>query len=69
VTGSYLHGMFSEDAFRASVLSGMGVAASGTLYDAEVEKTLDALAAHLETYLDVEAILASASAPVSSHTN
>lgn len=69
ITGSYLHGMFSEDAFRASVLSGMGVAASGTLYDAEVEKTLDALAAHLETYLDVDAILASASAPVSKYTN
>ena len=57
VTGSYLHGMFADDAFRAAFLSGLGVAASGRSYGAGVEATLDALAAHLERHLDVAAIL------------
>jgi adenosylcobyric acid synthase len=57
VTGSYLHGMFADDAFRAAFLSGLGVAASGRSYGAVVEATLDALAAHLERHLDVAAIL------------
>ncbi len=57
VTGSYLHGMFADDAFRAAYLSGLGVAASGRSYGADVEATLDALAAHLERHLDVPAIL------------
>ena len=39
-------------------LRGLGVAPSGLSYDAGVEATLDALAAHLETHLDVDGILA-----------
>ena len=58
VEGSYLHGMFAEDAFRSAYLRGLGVAPSGTNYDAGVEAALDALAAHLETHLDVAGLLA-----------
>ena len=58
VEGSYLHGMFAEDAFRSAYLRGLGVAPSGLSYDAGVEAVLDALAAHLETHLDVDGILA-----------
>ncbi|MCB1381659.1 MAG: cobyric acid synthase [Notoacmeibacter sp.] len=57
VTGSYLHGMFADDRFRAAFLAGFG--ASGSLaYGAAVEQTLDALAAHMEAHLDVDAMLA-----------
>lgn len=59
VSGSYLHGMFRDDGFRAAYLSGFGVTAAGN-YDATVEATLDALADHMETHLDVDGILASA---------
>ena len=59
VMGSYLHGMFRDDGFRAAWLDGFGVAASAS-YDATVETTLEALADHLEAHLDVDGILAAA---------
>jgi len=58
VQGSYLHGMFRDDGFRAAWLAGFGVAATGLSYGAGVEATLDALAAHMETHLDVAGLLA-----------
>lgn len=57
IMGSYLHGLFSEDAFRAAFLAGLGAAPSNTAYGAGVEAVLDALAAHLETHLDVAGLL------------
>jgi len=57
VRGSYLHGLFTSDAFRAHFLQGLGH--SGAIgYDAGVEATLDALADHLERYMDVDQLLA-----------
>lgn len=60
VAGSYLHGMFQDDAFRAAWLARFGVTPSGVTYGAGVEATLDALAAHLEAHLDVDGLLAAA---------
>ncbi|MCR9067690.1 MAG: cobyric acid synthase [Rhodobacteraceae bacterium] len=60
VAGSYLHGMFRDDAFRAAWLAGFGVTAATDSYSATVETTLDALADHMEAHLDVAAILAAA---------
>lgn len=57
VMGSYLHGMFAGDAFRAAFLAGFGQASVGG-YDAGVEAVLDALADHMETHLDVDGLLA-----------
>ncbi len=57
VMGSYLHGMFAEDGFRAGFLRQIGAAASGLSYGAGVEATLDALAAHLEAHVDVAGLL------------
>ena len=59
VAGSYLHGMFRDDGFRAAWLAGFGVA-SAVGYGAGVEATLDALAAHVEAHLDVDGLLAAA---------
>ena len=56
VMGSYLHGMFSGDAFRSAFLANLGVPRSDLRYSAAVEQTLDALATHLETHLDVTAL-------------
>ena len=56
VMGSYLHGMFRDDAFRAAFLERLGAKSSGLAYDAEVDRTLDALAAHIEAYLDLDGL-------------
>ena len=58
IMGSYLHGMFAEDAFRGGFLAARGAAVSGLRYNDGVEQTLDELAAHLEAHLDVPGILA-----------
>lgn len=57
IMGSYLHGMFADDRFRAAFLAARGAAPSGLSYGETVERTLDALAAHLEANLDVEGLL------------
>lgn len=58
VMGSYLHGMFAGDGFRAAFLQGLGLNATPRDHAAEVEGVLDELAAHIEAHLDVSALLA-----------
>ncbi len=58
VSGTYLHGCFGSDAFRAAFLQGLGATASSLRFDDLIETTLDALAVHLETHLDLDALLA-----------
>jgi adenosylcobyric acid synthase len=57
VAGTYVHGIFAADGFRRAYLAGLGVAASDVAYEAGVEAALDALAEHLERYVDIEAVL------------
>ncbi|MDP0927677.1 cobyric acid synthase [Paracoccus onubensis] len=57
IQGSYLHGLFADDRFRAGFLARLGVA-SQPGYEAGVEETLDGLARHLEAHLDISALLA-----------
>jgi adenosylcobyric acid synthase len=58
VSGTYLHGCFSSDAFRHAFLKSLDQPASDFAYDATIEATLDKLAAHLAKHLDVNRILA-----------
>lgn len=58
ICGSYLHGLFRQDAFRAAYLARLGIASAPRCHDAEVEATLDLLADHLEAHLDVPGLLA-----------
>jgi adenosylcobyric acid synthase len=57
VSGTYLHGFFAADAQRAAWLSRLGMPAGSLVYEALIDETLDALAAHLEAHLDVEKLL------------
>ncbi len=60
VFGTYLHGLFGADLFRARFLESLGVRDGGMDYRAEVERALDEIAAELETHLDCDAIFAAA---------
>jgi adenosylcobyric acid synthase len=58
VCGSHLHGLFAGDAFRRAFLARLGGAGDASLdYERRVEETLDALAVHLETHLDIDRLL------------
>jgi adenosylcobyric acid synthase len=57
VIGSYIHGLFSDDRQRAAWLSRFGAGTANIAYDDVVERTLDRLAAHLATHLDLDRIL------------
>ena len=57
VAGAYVHGLFAADAQRGAWLVRLGGEASTMDYEATVEDALDALAAHLERHLDLDALL------------
>ncbi len=57
VMGSYLHGCFASDDFRAKFLTSLGIQASELIFEQTIERVLDELAAHLEASLDLELIL------------
>lgn len=56
VYGTYIHGLFTDDAFRTAYLNAFGVR-SDISYDRDIDRILDDLAGHLDSVLDVEAIL------------
>jgi adenosylcobyric acid synthase len=68
IAGCYLHGLFSSASFRKAWLDplraarGLATAPAGSDWDASVDATLDELAAHLERCLDLDRLLAMASA-------
>ncbi|MDP5085765.1 MAG: cobyric acid synthase [Yoonia sp.] len=57
VKGCYLHGLFAADAFRSAFMADLGKPVVDHDYAASVEETLDALAIHLETHLDIDQLL------------
>jgi adenosylcobyric acid synthase len=56
VAGAYVHGIFASDGFRRAFLAGLG-GRSTVAFEAGVEATLDALAAHIEGHVDLERLL------------
>jgi adenosylcobyric acid synthase len=60
VFGTYMHGLFTADAFRRKFLESLGIKGAGIDHRAEVERALDEIAASLERHLDVDAIFAAA---------
>ncbi|MBV0892727.1 cobyric acid synthase [Paracoccus sp. Z118] len=57
VEGTYLHGLFTSNAFRDAWLKALGVSASEFCYDSKVDAVLDELAIHITKHLDVTRLL------------
>jgi adenosylcobyric acid synthase len=57
VAGTYVHGLFADDRQRAAWLARLSAGPTRIAYEALVEQTLDALAAHLAAHLDLERLL------------
>jgi adenosylcobyric acid synthase len=58
VFGTYMHGLFNADAFRAAFLKSLGIAADAFDYQAGVDAALDSIADQLEAVLNVDALFA-----------
>jgi adenosylcobyric acid synthase len=56
VMGGYVHGLFAEDRQRAAWLESLG-ARSELAYESQIEQTLDELAAHLASHIDLDRLL------------
>ena len=56
VLGCYMHGLFASDRFRADFLNRLGHR-SELAFDADVERTLDDLADHMERNVDLDNVL------------
>jgi adenosylcobyric acid synthase len=57
VSGTYIHGLFGNTAQRGAWLARFAAGAPRLDYEQAVEDALDALAAHLEAHLDINALL------------
>ena len=58
VYGCYLHGLFTADGFRHAFLDRIRARDdSGLAYESGIERTLDALAEHLEAHLNLDRLL------------
>ena len=63
VAGCYVHGLFADDRQRAAWLGRIAVKSALLDYEADVEATLDRLAAHVERHIDCDQLLELARQP------
>jgi len=57
IRAAYVHGLFAHDSQRSAWANWLGGQSSGLNYEAEIDRVLDALSAHLEQHLDLDALL------------
>ncbi len=57
IRGTYVHGLFTDDRQRAALLRWIGATPGAMSYAAEIDRVLDALAAHLAADVDLDRLL------------
>jgi adenosylcobyric acid synthase len=57
VIGTYIHGLFADDRQRAAWLKRFAAGTANIAYEESIERTLDALAAHLAAHIDLDRLL------------
>lgn len=57
VAGTYVHGLFSDDAQRGALMDLLQAGPPQTAYELQVDETLDRLAAHLSAHVDIDRLL------------
>jgi adenosylcobyric acid synthase len=57
VIGTYVHGLFADDRQRSAWLQRLGADPANVAYEELVESTLDRLAKHLTTFVDLDRLL------------
>jgi adenosylcobyric acid synthase len=57
VIGTYVHGLFADDRQRSAWLTRLGAGPANVAYEELVESTLDRLAKHLTTFVDLDRLL------------
>jgi adenosylcobyric acid synthase len=60
VIGTYVHGLFADDRQRSAWLERLGAGPANVAYEELVETTLDRLAKHLATFVDLDRLLTAA---------
>jgi adenosylcobyric acid synthase len=58
VIGTYIHGIFADDRQRSAWLARFAAGPSAISYEASLDDTLDALAAHLARHIDLDRLIA-----------
>ena len=57
VMGTYIHGLFADDRQRAAWLARLNAGCSAVAYEALIEQTLDRLASHIASHVDLDRLL------------
>ncbi len=60
IVGTYLHGCFASDEFRAAYLKHIGSPSTQFDYDKVIDDTLNQLAQHLEDHVDIQRLMSMA---------
>ena len=57
IQGCYIHGIFSNDEFRASYIKKLGAKFSNVNFEAKIDETLDLLSKHVEKYINLDELI------------
>jgi adenosylcobyric acid synthase len=57
VQGCYIHGLFSNDAFRSDYIKSLGALASDINFNGTIDHTLNLLSSHIENFIDFDRLI------------